>query len=283
MAKITKCTLIEKLINDGWFDSENEAFPWAMDRKILVNDKPVLSLKEKIPADSVIRVKEYYKKQYSGKGGIKLEHALSVFNAGSFINGKTALDCGSCTGGFTDCLLKNGASKVYAVDAGFGQLSGKLLQHERVVNMERTNLSDEILKNLFPKPEFISLDLSYLSLRKAIPVCFDILHESGRIVSLIKPIYEIDDSSVRRSGDMYESEILNETLNSLCEFFIDFGFDILGFTYRPVRGNNGAVEYFVYLSCGEAFGEIPNINEAYKEFVKDAVKISFDLDKFKKS
>ena len=279
MTKVKKCTLIEKLIADGLFDSEREALPWVMERKVLVDNKPAASLKEKISPDADITVKEYYKRSYAGKGGLKLEHAIAVF--GVDVSGKTALDCGACTGGFTDCLLKCGAAKVYAVDAGFGQLAGKLALDERVVNMERTNLSDAVLLSLSPKPEVITLDLSYLSLRKAVPVCAEILSGDGTIICLVKPIYEIENAEIKRTGDMYEPEILTDTLNSLCQFFADDGYGILGFTYSPVRGNNGAVEYFICLKCGDLTG-VSTINATYETHVAESVRASFELEKFKK-
>jgi len=280
MGKAKKCTLIEKLTADGLFDSEREALPWVMERKVFIDNKPATSLKEKISAESEIIVKEYYKRSYAGKGGLKLEHAIETFALD--MSGKVALDCGASTGGFTGCVLKNGASKVYAVDVGFGQLAGKLAQDERVVNMERTNLSDDVLLTLFPKPEVITLDLSYLSLRKAVPVCADILSGDGTIVCLVKPIYEIENAEIKRTGDMYEPEILVETLNSLCEFFSEANFGILGFTHSPVRGNNGAVEYFICLKCGDLSG-VETINDSYRMHVSESVRASFELEKFKKT
>ena len=164
-----KLTLFEKLIQDEWFQNEKEIEPWLMSRRILVNNEVVTSGKLKIPIEADIRIKEYYKKKYVNKGGLKLEKALHDFNIN--VTGKVTLDCGASTGGFTDCLLQHGAQKVYAVDVGYGQLAGKLLQDPRVINMEKTNLSDDILLMLDEKPDIISLDLSYLSLKKAIPIC----------------------------------------------------------------------------------------------------------------
>ncbi len=153
------CTVWEKLLQEGFFTDAKEAETWVMMKKVLVNDQPVWSLHEKVPADGFVRIKEFYKKQYVNKGGFKLEAALGRFGIDA-VN-KVALDCGASTGGFTDCWLQHGARLVYAVDAGFGQLAGKLASDARVVNMERTNLSDESLTALDPKPEIISLDLSF--------------------------------------------------------------------------------------------------------------------------
>lgn len=220
------CTVWEKLLQEGFFTDAKEAETWVMMKKVLVNDQPVWSLHEKVPADGFVRIKEFYKKQYVNKGGFKLEAALGRFGIDA-VN-KVALDCGASTGGFTDCWLQHGARLVYAVDAGFGQLAGKLASDARVVNMERTNLSDESLTALDPKPEIISLDLSYLSLKKALPVCRHILKEKGLMICLVKPIYEVDSAEIRRSGNINQRCLLGDVLRDLCGFYRESGLDILG-------------------------------------------------------
>ena len=248
--KNTKITLFEKLINDGWFGTAEEALPWIISGKVLAGDQQVLSGKAKIRADSAIRIKEYYKRKYVNKGGLKLQKALADFHVAA--EGKTALDCGASTGGFTDCLLQHGADLVYAVDAGCGELAGKLLINEKVVNMERTNISDGSLTRLSPKPELITLDLSYLSLKKALPACKAIAVPGADIVALIKPIVETESAEAKRSGDVNRREIIVEVLIGLCGFFAENGFNLEGLTYSPIRGNNGALEYFAHLRFGGA-------------------------------
>ncbi len=273
--KQKKITLSEKLLSDGWFDSEDEAKTWIILRNILVNDQPALNLSQKIPPDAEIRVREYYKKRYVSKGGLKLEHALQVL--GEDPSGKTALDCGASAGGFTDCLLQHGASLVYAADAGYGQLAGKLLSDKRVVNMERTNISDNILTVLCPAPELITLDLSYLSLRTAVPVCRNILHGRGTIVCLIKPVFETGESAARRSGNITDYDSLYGILTSLTAFFTAEGFAVTGITHSPVTGNGGALEYFTRLTADEGKTD-PDLIES----IDSAIKNSLLLDKFKK-
>jgi len=279
MPKTDKCYLIDRLINENWFGSEKEALPWIMSGKVLVNDIQAHSGKEMAPADGVIRIKEYYKKKYVNKGGLKLQKALSDFNIG--VAGKTALDCGASTGGFTDCLLQHGAKLVYAVDAGHGELAGKLLLNDKVVNMERTNISDGSLKNLKPAPELITLDLSYLSLKTGVIECRGILKNGGVIVALIKPIVEVESSEIKRSGDVNQRDVLINILDDLCGYFIKNSFDILGLTYSPVKGNNDAVEYFIYLQPGG--GPPDNINETYKTCFDEMIEKSLALDKFDKN
>jgi len=277
--KIKKIYLIDRLVNENWFETEKEALPWIMSGKVLVNTKQILSGKEKVPADGIIRIKEYYKKKYVNKGGLKLQKALIDF--GVDVQDKIALDCGASTGGFTDCLIQHGAKLVYAVDVGHGELAGKLLINENVVNMERTNISDVSLKRLIPKPELITLDLSYLSLKKGLIICKDILKSDGTIIALIKPIVEVESSEIKRTGNINQRNILSDILSDLCGFFVKSDFDIIGLTYSPIRGNNDAVEYFTCLRFGE---KAPvNINETYQLCLDGIIDKSLALGRFDKN
>ena len=279
MPKTEKRYLIDRLINENWFETEKEALPWIISGKVLVNNRQIFSGKEKVPADGIIRVKEYYKKKYVNKGGLKLQGALSDFEIN--VQDKTALDCGASTGGFTDCLLQHGAKLVYAVDVGHGELAGKLLINKNVINMERTNLSDASLKELSPKPDIITLDLSYLSLKQGVLICKDILKQDGIIIALIKPIFEVESPEIRKTGNINQREVIKDILTDLCEYFIKNGFDITGLTNSPVRGNNDTLEYFVCLRFG---GSVPgNINETYLQYLDGIIEKSFALKKFDKN
>lgn len=273
--KQKKILLSERLISEGWFNSNDEAKTWIMLRRVLVDNLPAVSLTQKVLPFSEIRVKEYYKKRYVNKGGLKLEGALCYFGVDA--SGKTALDCGASAGGFTDCLLQHGAYCVYAVDAGHGQLAGKLTLDARVVNMEKTNISDSVLLTLNPMPGLITLDLSYLSLRVAVPVCRDILHGQGTIVCLVKPVFEVEDSEARREGNITDRETLCGILTSLAAFFTAQGFVVTGVTNSPVTGNGGALEYFACLALGEGHTAA---NLPFE--IEQAVDRSFALEKFKK-
>lgn len=280
MKKQKRCLLIEKLIQDGWFENEKEAMPWIMARQVLVNNQPVVSGKEKIASDSIIRVREYYKRKYVNKGGLKLEGAIRDF--GLDVNGKVALDCGASTGGFTDCLICHGAAKVYAVDVGHGQLAGKLAIDPNVVNLERTNLSDPILCKLDPIPEIITLDLSYLSLVQALPICKDIFRgEPGIVICLVKPIYEVESSEIKRSGKINDKDILRKVLQDLCHRFIYENISILGITNSPVTGNNGTLEYFIEVRINDK--NTPVIIDNINECIEEAIERSFRIEKFEKN
>ena len=278
MKKKKMCTVLERLLEEGFFADEKEAAAWGMMKKVLVNDQPVWSLHEKIPADAGIRIKEFYKKQYVNKGGFKLEAALNRFSIEA--QGCVVLDCGASTGGFTDCWLQHGAGLVYAVDVGYGQLAGKLATDSRVVNLEKTNLSDERLLCLEPAPEMISLDLSYLSLKKALPICREILGERGLMICLIKPIYEVDSSEIRRTGNINQRQILREILTDLCTFYRENGLDILGLTNSPVRGNGQTLEYLIGVSWNREIED--NANLTYETQIEEALDASFALKEFKK-
>ncbi|WP_051623483.1 TlyA family RNA methyltransferase [Clostridium hydrogeniformans] len=279
MKKQKKCLLIDKLIQDGWFENEHEAMPWVMARQVLVNDQPAKSCKEKIAIDSIIRVRKYYKKTYVNKGGFKLEGAIKDF--GIDVKNKIALDCGASTGGFTDFLISNGAANVYAVDVGYGQLAGKLAINPKIVNLERTNLSDPSLCMLDPIPEIITLDLSYLSLAKALPICKNIFRERpGIVICLVKPLFEVESSMIRRTGKINDKVVFYDVLKSLCNNFIEQNLSILGITNSPITGNNGTLEYFIEV---ELNGEgTPILANNIDKCIENTIDRSFQIDKFKK-
>ncbi len=228
MASKKKVLLIDRLLNEGWFENAKQAEAWIMERKVLVKNDLAYSGKILVSPTDPIRVKDYEKSKYASRGGYKLEGALKAFHIDT--EGKVVLDCGASTGGFSDCLLQNGAACVYAVDVGYGQIAGKVSTNPRVVNMEKTNLSDERLLTLDPRPEMITLDLSYLSLKKALPICRNILHEDGCVVALVKPLFEVESSDIRRTGEINDRETLKSLLLDLCEYFDRMDFGILGVT-----------------------------------------------------
>lgn len=278
MASKKKCTVLEKLLDEGYFGDAKEAETWVMMKKVLINNQPVWSLHEKVAVDSEVTIKGYYKRQYVNKGGFKLVAAIEQFHIDC--TDKVTLDCGASTGGFTDCWVQKGAKLVYAVDVGFGQLAGKLANDPHVVNMEKTNLSDEKLTVLDPKPEMISLDLSYLSLKKALPICREILKDKGLMICLIKPIYEVESSEIRRTGNINQKEILREILQDICRFYLENDVDIIGLINSPVTGNSGTLEFLIGICWN--YDNIDNINTCYEEEIESAIDKAFELHKFKK-
>jgi len=269
-----KCTLLEKLLADGWFDDEKEALPWVLQRHILVDNRPAHSLKQIIPGGSAVSVKQYYLRKYANKGGLKLEKALADF--GVDVRGKTALDCGASTGGFTDCLLQNGAEVVYAVDRGYGQLAAKLLNNPKLVNMEKTELSDGRLERLAPKPEIVTLDINDVSLRQSVLCAAKILRGGGVIIALAKPVYEV--APAGRGGEMDAGQI-KDILGDLCGYFAENDLRVLGLTHSPIRGNGGTLEYFFCLDLGLRLGKGQGFDAAAVD-IGGCVEQSFLLGRF---
>ena len=276
--KKEKLCIGDRLLEEGFFADEKETNTWIMMKKVLVNNTPVWSLHEKVSADGIIRIKEYYKKQYVNKGGFKLEAAINTFHLSAA--DKVVLDCGASTGGFTDCWVQHGARMVYAVDVGYGQLAGKLANDPHVINMEKTNLSDPKLADLTPKPDIISLDLSYLSLKDALPICRNILKDKGIMVCLIKPLFEVNSSEIRRSGQINQREVLCNILVDICEFYLNNGLHILGLTHSPVRGNNRTLEYLIAVYWNHY--DLPNIDTTYNESINSMLDVSQKLEKYRR-
>ncbi len=245
-----KITVLEKLLADGVFADEQEAKNWVMLGRVLVNEVRVMSVHEKMKPTDTLRIKEFYKREFVGKGAFKLRAALEAFSVD--VKGRICFDCGASTGGFTDRLLHEGAAHVYAADAGHGMLAGKLQQDPRVTNLEKTNLADEVLKTLSPKPTLATIDLSYLSLKDAYPHLKEILAEDGEAVLLVKPIFETQDLLLRRTGKINEPAALMAVWEDLIDFFLERGVFLLGIIPSAVRGNGGAVEFFLHVGfCGE--------------------------------
>ncbi len=236
--------LFQQLVNRGLCAGEKEARGWIMAGKVIVDNQRIDKAGQPVSVASDIRIKG--QRKYVGRGGPKLEGALSDFKMD--VSGIVALDAGAATGGFTDCLLKNGASKVYAVDVGFGTLAGKLRNNKRVVNLERTNISDLKPDELKPSPSLVTVDLSYLSLKKAIPILTDLLQPDGEMLCLVKPLFEVPDPQARRTGIIEHASSYVEMLEDLLGFVRHMGIQPRGLTHSHVTGSKGTLEFFVYLA-----------------------------------
>ena len=198
-------------------------------------------------------VKETDKIEFKGKkmpfvsrGGYKLEKAMKSFDLS--LNGFVCMDIGASTGGFTDCMLQCGAAKVYAIDVGYGQLAWKLRTDERVVNLERTNfryLTDEVV---IEKIDFASIDVSFISLKKILPVLYNFLKEKGECVALIKPQFEAGKDKVGKKGVVRELATHKEVVKSITDFAFETGFSVIGLDFSPIRGPEGNIEYLMYIS-----------------------------------
>lgn len=183
--------------------------------------------------------------KYVSRGGYKLEKAIDVF--GVDVKDKVCMDIGSSTGGFTDCMLQNGAVKVFAVDVGRGQLDWKLRQDERVVSMEKTNIRYVTPEDIGEPIAFASVDVSFISLALVLPAARALLTEDGRMVCLIKPQFEAGREKVGKKGVVRDRAVHEEVIENVTEMTAGLGFAILGLAYSPIRGPEGNIEYLMYI------------------------------------
>ena len=192
--------------------------------------------------------------KYVSRGGLKLEKAMQEFPI--TLEGKIAMDIGASTGGFTDCMLQNGAKKVYAVDVGYGQFAWKLRQDERVVNMERTNIRYVTPEQIGDKLDFASIDVSFISLKLVLPVAKTLLNENGEIVALIKPQFEAGREQVGKKGVVRDINVHYEVVRNVIEFAKEIGFFAAGLSYSPIKGPEGNIEYLAYLTLEKGDNEV---------------------------
>ena len=183
--------------------------------------------------------------KYVSRGGLKLEKAMENFDV--TIEGKVCMDVGSSTGGFTDCMLQNGAVKVYSVDVGHGQLAWKLRNDERVVCMEKTNIRYVTPEDVADKINFSSIDVSFISLTKVLGPVKELLSDDGQIVCLIKPQFEAGREKVGKHGVVRDSAVHLEVIEKVIDFAISIGFEVLNLEFSPVKGPEGNIEYLLHL------------------------------------
>jgi 23S rRNA (cytidine1920-2'-O)/16S rRNA (cytidine1409-2'-O)-methyltransferase len=239
---VRKTPLVALLVERGIFESADEAGRWVMAGQVLVNDQRVDKPGMLVPRDARLRVRGRHR--YASRGGYKLEAALEHFAVD--VAGRVALDSGASTGGFTDCLLQHGASLVYAVEVGYGQLIGRLRADPRVHNLERTNLSDVVLSKLDPLPDLITLDLSYLSLTKALPLAAALLAPQGQVLALLKPLFEVESAQARRSGQVDDPALLVAALRRVLDAGAEAGLVPLGAAKLALLPRHGVTEFFVF-------------------------------------
>ena len=183
--------------------------------------------------------------KYVSRGGLKLEKAMTHF--GLSLDGCVCMDVGSSTGGFTDCMLQNGAVKVYAIDVGHGQLDWKLRNDPRVVCMEKTNIRYVTPEDLEEKADFSSIDVSFISLTKVLPPVYELLKDQGQVVCLIKPQFEAGREKVGKKGVVRDPAVHREVIEKVTAFASETGFALLNLEYSPIKGPEGNIEYLLHL------------------------------------
>lgn len=258
------------LVDMGYFESREQARRHIMAGSVFVDNQRVDKAGTAVKIDSDIRVKGKLI-PYVSRGGLKLEKALKNFDL--TVKDKVCMDIGASTGGFTDCMLQNGARKVYSVDVGYGQLAWKLRQDERVVCLERQNIRylDESL--LDEKPNFASIDVSFISLRLVLPKAWSILADSGRIVALIKPQFEAGREKVGKKGVVREKSTHIEVIDNISKIALKDGFRILDLDFSPIKGPEGNIEYLIYLEKIENKLEEASVEE-FEKYIADNDSLS---------
>lgn len=201
--------------------------------------------------------------QYVSRGGLKLEKAMQEFPI--TLEGKVCMDVGASTGGFTDCMLQNGAVKVYSVDVGYGQLAWKLRTDERVVNLERTNFRYATREQIPDEIDFASVDVSFISLKHILPNLNTLLAFDGQAVCLIKPQFEAGKEKVGKKGVVRDLNVHLEVVENVINLAVENGFSVMGLQFSPIKGPEGNIEYLIYLN--KSVNPIVSENVNAKELV----------------
>ena len=244
-----KIRLDVAVLEAGYAPSREKAKAIIMAGQVYVNNQKVDKAGTEIKKDDVLEVRGNTLK-YVSRGGLKLEKAMQCFPIS--LSGKICMDVGASTGGFTDCMLMNGAVKVYSVDVGYGQLAWKLRCDERVVNLERTNfryVTDEQIKD---KIDFASVDVSFISLMHILPNLSKLTADDAEAVCLIKPQFEAGKEKVGKKGVVRDKAVHTEVVQKVIGLAIQNGFSVCGLDFSPVKGPEGNIEYLIYLKKSNA-------------------------------
>jgi hemolysin TlyA family protein len=233
------------LVEKGIINSRERAKACIMEGKVYVDGQKVDKAGEKVSLSANIEYRGETLK-YVSRGGLKLEKAMNSYNIS--LEDKVCMDIGASTGGFTDCMLQNGAKKVFSVDVGYGQFAWKLRTDERVVCMERTNIRYVTLEDIGEPLDFASIDVSFISLKKIMPATLNLLKENGEVVALIKPQFEAGREKVGKKGVVREKETHKEVVYGIIDFLLEQDLNVLGVGYSPIKGPEGNREYLVYFT-----------------------------------
>ena len=236
------------LAEGGYAESRERAKALIMSGIVYVNNQKCDKAGDTVKPDDVIEVRGDTLK-YVSRGGLKLEKAVESF--GLDLNGFVCADIGASTGGFTDCMLQNGAKKVFSIDVGYGQLAWKLRTDERVVNLERTNFR-YVTKEQVPDPlDFASVDVSFISLSLILPVMRELLRDGGHAICLIKPQFEAGRENVGKKGVVRDKNVHIAVVEKIIGLVCENKFSLLGLDYSPVKGPEGNIEYLCYIKKTE--------------------------------
>lgn len=239
-----KLRLDVALFERGFAESREKAKALIMAGVVFVNNQKSDKAGNTVKSDDIIEVRGETLK-YVSRGGLKLEKAMTAFSLS--LDGYICADIGASTGGFTDCMLQNGAKKVYAIDVGYGQLAWKLRTDERVINLERTNFRYVTEEQVPDELDFCSVDVSFISLSLILPVMRELLKDEGRAVCLIKPQFEAGKENVGKKGVVREKSVHIAVINKIRDIIRENRFSLLGLDFSPVKGPEGNIEYLCYI------------------------------------
>lgn len=240
------------LVKRALAESREKAKALIMTGAVFVNEQREDKAGSTFPADAAIEIKGKSMK-YVSRGGYKLEKAVESWQVP--LEGKICMDVGSSTGGFTDCMLQNGARRVYAIDVGTNQLAWKLRQDERVISMEKTNIRYVTAQDVPEQIGFASIDVAFISLTKVLLPVRELLEENGRVVALVKPQFEAGREKVGKKGVVRDRRVHLEVICKIMDYALDAGFHILELGFSPIKGPEGNIEYLLYLEKTQENGE----------------------------
>ena len=255
------------LVTRGLAESREKAQALIMAGQVYVGEKKVLKASEQAEEDAPIQLRGV-QDTFASRGGHKLEKAITAF--GAEVAGLVAMDIGAATGGFTDVLLRHGASHVYAIDVGYGQLDWRLRNDPRVTVMERTNARALTARQFDRHPTLTVMDVSFISIRLVLPAVRELLRPDGEVVCLIKPQFEAGREHVGKKGVVRDASVHLAVLEQFIAFFPTAGFTLMGLDYSPIRGPEGNIEYLAWLKKGESEAPTPDaaavVAASHKEF-----------------
>lgn len=252
------------LVARGFFESRERARSSIMAGMIFVNGEREDKPGSRFDTGCGIDIKENIN-PYVSRGGLKLEKAVKAFDIK--LDGKTAADIGASTGGFTDCMLKYGTARVFAIDVGYGQLAWGLRNDDRVVNMERTNIRYVKPEDIGIGLDFASIDVSFISLKKVLPVAWELLKDDGEVLCLIKPQFEAGREKVGKRGVVRDINVHRQVVHDIIMYSKEKGFKVKSLTFSPIKGPEGNIEYLLYLIKTEAAVENTDLDKLIEETI----------------
>ena len=247
------------VFEQGLAESREKAKALIMSGLVYVENQKADKPGDTFPEDAAVEVRGKGLR-YVSRGGLKLEKAMREFDL--HLEHLTCMDVGASTGGFTDCMLQNGAAKVYAVDVGYGQLAWSLRTDQRVVNLERTNARYLTREQIPEEIGFFSVDVSFISLTIILPAVRPLLAAQGRAVCLIKPQFEAGREKVGKKGVVRDRAVHAEVIEKIVSFALANGYSVLGLAFSPVKGPEGNIEYLIYLQRSDEPGMEPSVPTA---------------------